>query len=794
MNHSDPHQPAFSENQADSTGLRQQAQEYQALLLSVLDSSPDVIQAFDAVRDQSGAIIDFVWKVQNKKGHEQNGDVIGKSLLQHNPGVVLSGIFERMVKVVETGIPSEGEQFYPHAQFNDQWFYEALVKQGDGVTMTTRDITAYKKDHLETLAAENRLEAVINMSAIALAKLAAVRDNKRLITDFTYEWLNDTAIRMSGDSTGQSLLASFPYAETSGLFELMVKAAETGEMQETELHYVSAGYDLWLYYKIIKLDDGVMFSCDNITERRRSGQVLQEQTRLIQAVIDEMPDMISVVALPSRDIIYANRDAMTALGMDGERATTSYAERTLLFHPEDLPAVEAYYQRFTSLADEEENKVEYRLRKRNDEWALLSVRGKVFQRDAWGAISQVLMIGQDITERRERERQVLELKDQIAEKVKDRLKQSESLLASIFKVSPIGLGFFDTRGEAVLLNDEMRRFLPGGMMPSRDQESVDRWLAFHPDGSRIKPRDYPGARALRGDPILPFLEMKYLAENAEPVWARVSSIPFVDDEGVVLGFISVIVDINELKITTEELKVSELQLKQLLKQKDDFIGIASHELKTPVTSIKAYGQLIQAGLEQAGDYGNSNLIARLNGQVDRLINLINQLLDLTRVQEGKLQLHIEDTDINKLLHERIEEIQPTTSSCLVLHTGSLPLIKADRERIGQVITNLLSNAIKYSSPGTLITVSSGIETNGITVRVKDQGEGIAEQDHQKVFERFFRTGDGHTHLAPGMGLGLYISEQIIRRHGGYFSLESKKGEGSVFSFFLPFDTSKDPAL
>ena len=789
MNPGDPQQMNYSDKKSDEVSVREHGQGGEALLLSVLDSSLDIIQAFDAVRDQSGGIIDFVWKVQNKKGLEQNGDVIGKSLLQHNPGVMPSGIFERMVKVVETGIPSEQEQFYYHEQFKDQWFYQALVKQGDGVTMTTRDITAQKKDHLETLAAKSRLEAVINVSAIALAKLVAVRDREGIITDFIYEWLNDAAVRMGIDKAGKSLLGYFPYAGTSGLFGLMVKAAETGAMQQTELHYAAEGYDWWLYYKIVKLDDGVMFSCDNITERKQSEQALQEQTRLIQAVTDVMPDMMSVVALPSRDIIYANRDALITLGFDDERVTTSYAERRRLFHPEDLPALEEYYQRFFSLTDEDENKVEYRLRKRNGEWVLLSVRGKVFKRDAFGNVSQVLMIGQDITERRNREQQVLELKDQIAEKAKDQLKQSESLLASIFKASPVGLGFFDTRGAAVLLNDEMRRFLPSGMMPSRDKKNVDRWLAFHPDGSRVKPHDYPGARALKSDPILPFLEMQYIGEDADPIWARVSSIPFLDDKGVVLGFICVITDINELKKTTEELKLSERQLKQLLKQKDDFIGIASHELKTPVTSIKAYGQLVQANLERAGDHKNANLLARLNGQVDRLISLINQLLDLTRVQEGKLQLHTEDTDINELLHERIEEIQPTTSSYFVLHPEPLPLIKVDRERIGQVITNLLSNAIKYSSPDTLITIGSAAQANGIRVSVKDQGEGIAEQDQQKVFERFFRTTDGHTHLAPGMGLGLYISAQIIHRHGGHFTLESKKGEGSVFSFFLPFENT-----
>lgn len=782
MNHSNPHK----QTQLDKDLSSGEALDREALLLSVLDSSLDIIQAFDAVRDGTGAIVDFIWKMQNEKGRLQNGDVIGKSLLLHNPGVVSSGIFDRMVRVVETGTSNEQEQHYHHEQFNDQWFYQALVKQGDGVTMTTRDITAQKKAHLETQAVINRLQAIINVSAIALAKLVAVRNKEGSIVDFVYEWLNDAAIRLSFDATGKSMLQSFPFTSASGLFKLMVKAVETGEEQQTEIHYLSEGYDLWLYYKIVRLDDGVMFSCDNITERKQAERALQEQAHLIKAVTDVMPDIVSVVALPSRDIIYTNREALAALGFDSEGVTTSYTRRRQLFHPEDIQHVEAYYQRFAGLQDDEENRVEYRLKKRNGTWVLLSVRGKVFKRDEEGNIAQVLMIGQDITDRRKNEHEVLELKDQIAQKAKEQLKQSETLLASVFKASPIGLGFFNTSGEPVLLNDEMRRFLPNGAMPSWDKESADRWIAYNADGSRVHRSDYPGARALKGNPILPFLEMQYRQDDGSRVWARVSAIPFSNENGDVLGFISVITDINELKKTAEELKESEQQLKQLLKQKDEFISIASHELKTPVTSIKAYSQLVQGNLERSGDRKNSDLLARLNAQIDRLINLINQLLDLTRVQEGKLELQVEPTDINELLHERIEEIQPTTSSYFILHTAELPLIKVDRERIGQVITNLLSNAIKYSSPDSKITVSSGIEADGVRISVQDRGEGISEQDQQKVFERFFRTTDGHTHLAPGMGLGLYISAQIVRRHGGYFTLESKKGEGSVFSFLLPF--------
>lgn len=774
----------------DEKALHLRALENEALLLSVLNASPDIIQVFDAVRDNEGTIVDFKWRFQNKRGAQQNGDVIGKSLLQVNPGAVASGIFGQMILVADSGIASEKEeQYYYREQFEAQWFCQSIVKNNDGVVMTTRDITAQKKVLLEPQASKSRLEAIINVSAIGLLKLVSVRDGIGAIRDFRCEWLNEAAILMGFDVCGKSFIRHFPVDIATRLFNMMVKAQANGTMEEAEIQYKSGEEDIWHYFKIVQLDDGVVVSCDDTTTLRRSEQALSDQAHLIKAVTDEVPDMISVEELPSRDIIYANYKTKVTLGWD-EGKPYSYTERMHLCHPEDVPALEAFYLRFSLLADEEENRTEYRLKSKNGYWLLVDVRGRVFKRDSTGNVKQVLMIAQNITENRRTEKQVLELKDRIAQNAQEQLKQSETLLASVFKASPIGLGFFNTLGEAVLLNDEMRRFLPEGSMPSKDDRSVNRWIAYDPNGNRVERNNYPGARALRGDPILPFLEMQYLQENGDHIWARVSAVPFADDDGNILGFISVITDINELKKNAEELKQSEQRLMQLLKQKDDFISIASHELRTPVTSIKAYTQLTQANLEKAGDKRNADLLSRLNGQINRLINLINQLLDSTRIQEGKLELNITEMNILDLLVERIEEIQPTTTSNLILKHGDVPLIMADRERIGQVINNLLSNAIKYSAPGSQIIAGAEAVDNGVRVSVQDQGEGISEKDQRKVFDRFYRNTDSNRYQASGMGLGLFISSEIVERHGGSFNLESTKGKGSVFSFVIPCQHSK----
>lgn len=370
-------------------------------------------------------------------------------------------------------------------------------------------------------------------------------------------------------------------------------------------------------------------------------------------------------------------------------------------------------------------------------------------------------------------------------RAEEALRKSDDLLASVFKLSPVGIGFAEGNGNYILLNDEMKRFLPTGRVPAMDDATFPRWTAYYPDGTPVDRKDYPSVSALRGEPITPFMEMQYVADDGRKIWTRVASIPLRNEKSEVVGAVSVITDIDALKKTTEALQENERQLKQLLNQRDEFIGIASHELKTPVTSMKAYAEMVLRGLESTGNTRSVELLTRLNRQIDRLTTLINHLLDTTRISEGKLNLTLEKFDIMELLRDRVGEISPTTDHRFELTVAGLPMVTADRERIGQVITNLLSNAIKYSPKGTTITITGRNVMDSVEISVTDEGYGISEANQKRIFERFFRVTSASMNNFPGMGLGLYITAQIIHRHGGTISVQSREGKGSVFSFIVP---------
>ena len=227
----------------------------------------------------------------------------------------------------------------------------------------------------------------------------------------------------------------------------------------------------------------------------------------------------------------------------------------------------------------------------------------------------------------------------------------------------------------------------------------------------------------------------------------------------------------------------------LERQKEEFIAVASHELKTPVTSIKGYAQIIQTYFQKS-DAQATNLVERLNTQVDRLTHLLENLLDVTKITGGQLELRLTKFDINRLIEEIGEDIRQTTGRPLVFELQPCPLLTADRDRIGQVLTNLLSNAVKYSPPAGQVIIRSLFELNPtlgpvISISVQDFGSGIGEADMREIFERFFRVKDKDNNLIPGLGLGLYISKQIIVRHNGKLEVDSKIGEGSTFTITLP---------
>jgi len=240
---------------------------------------------------------------------------------------------------------------------------------------------------------------------------------------------------------------------------------------------------------------------------------------------------------------------------------------------------------------------------------------------------------------------------------------------------------------------------------------------------------------------------------------------------------------EEKEKRAEELKLLE-EVQLLNKKKDEFIALASHELKTPVTTISAYLQFLQRNL--VNDEKNKQLAAKALQQVQRLESLIADLLDVSKIVSGKLPLSFSTFDILDLLKEVIEMVQhggithKIKTNC---DFNQLP-VNADKQRIEQVLINLISNAIKYSPNADRVIISVSQTENDAIMSLQDFGIGIKKDQHARIFSRFYRVEDMAPHMS-GLGLGLYICHEIISRHNGELSVESKFGKGSTFQFKIP---------
>ena len=299
--------------------------------------------------------------------------------------------------------------------------------------------------------------------------------------------------------------------------------------------------------------------------------------------------------------------------------------------------------------------------------------------------------------------------------------------------------------------------------------SSEFWLFIHPEDMQAYFSSWENAIA-SGTPFEIVHRIKK-AGNDEYRWHFSQALPFKNHNNATVAWLGISTDIDEQK--------------RALEKKDEFISIASHELKTPVTSIKGYVQLLRYSFQQEGNTNAADLLTKADIQINKLTSLISDLLDVKRIENGQLRYHEEKFDFNELVKEIIEETERITRHTIEYELEASCFINGDRNKIGQVITNFIDNAGKYSPENAVIKIKTVNKKDRIRLVVQDFGLGIPKDQQAKIFERFFRVSGEKENTYAGLGLGLYISAEIIKRHKGSIGVESEHGKGSTFNFELP---------
>lgn len=226
------------------------------------------------------------------------------------------------------------------------------------------------------------------------------------------------------------------------------------------------------------------------------------------------------------------------------------------------------------------------------------------------------------------------------------------------------------------------------------------------------------------------------------------------------------------------------------KRKDDFISIASHELRTPVTSIYTLSQLINRKLEKNTDTSLKKYVTMIEVQADRLVKLCNDLLDVKRLQNQRLALSLERTDLYQLIKQTITTYKNSNDTHTISFSGDPnSMVRIDRERFTQVLVNLLNNAVKYSPDSKRVVARLKSDKSFSTISVRDYGPGIERKHQKNIFSQFYRIKQSAAGGKEGLGLGLYISHEIVKKHGGKLWVESEVGKGSTFFIKLPMRKS-----
>lgn len=387
-------------------------------------------------------------------------------------------------------------------------------------------------------------------------------------------------------------------------------------------------------------------------------------------------------------------------------------------------------------------------------------------RDAHGAITGAVVTQVDITERKR-------LEQEVAERAAE--------LAAILDAMTEGVTFYGADGVIRLQNATARQLFERVGVSTAQLGSTaleQRSPAYDVrdlEGNPLPPERWPVNRILRGETLREAdrVETSVMVGQDQELIVSYSGAPLRDASGAITAAVIVARDITERR--------------QFEREREDMLGLVSHELKTPLTSVKALAQLAQRQLARA-ERPEAKLLQRMEHGLESMNRLINDLLDATRLDTGKMLLMRERCGLGSLCEQVVADQEVATGRNIVLQTPNVPVeVQADGTRLGQVLSNLLSNALKYSPAETLVSVELKRDRKGAHISVRDEGPGIPPEALPRLFKRFYRVpGIEVKHgTGVGLGLGLYICQRLVEMHGGQLLVESALGKGTTFKVILP---------
>ncbi|GEM_PF-1088490 len=503
----------------------------------------------------------------------------------------------------------------------------------------------------------------------------------------------------------------------------------------------------------------VLSLVQDVTAQQRAAAALQRRERRYRELFEHSNDILYMLDLEGN---------LTEMNREGERVT-GYSQEELLGRPVMEFVLPEYRERMQQmrarkLDGEPVTTYELGLRAKDGRTVILEVSSRLLYEE--GRLVGLQGSARDITARRQADAA---------------LRRGEERLQRIVETAAVGIHIFDREGRSVLLNAAVEELL-GISRAVWDGERGDEppFTYLRPDGTPLPLEEHPFAVVRRtGEPVhgVEFVAMR---PDGQRVVVSASAAPLHDEAGRIDGLVLVYHNVTDRHL-------AEQQLRDAVAVRDEFLSIASHELRTPLTSLKGQLQLGQRRLQRGAQPEEIAISLTLaEQQVNRLARLVGELLDVSRLASGRFGIVPVAVEIEPLVRRVVEAERAAEPPHPIDFSGAgtESEIRADPDRLEQVLVNLIQNARKYSPPGSPIRVRVRIEPEAVTIAVQDRGIGVPLADQERIFQPFHRASNIDRGVS-GLGLGLYIAAEAVRAHGGAIEIDSFPGEGSTFTVRLP---------
>jgi PAS domain S-box-containing protein len=682
-------------------------------------------------------------------GAQANAALYPRRLAVANLAEIVERIGEAADDAITTNAVGKGQQTLNLAdrQFTVSVARLRAANSGDATLLTELDGIAFRTQRM--VKAANALFAALGKgdAGAAKLKLAEIDSNYRVIHPIFRQ------IFASFDLIQSRAFASEQNDETrSGRLELLTLLLSGG---------IGCGV--------------VVFSRKLIRQGSRAREL--ERSRLeemrVQEAVRQGEERFRLASQATMDLIWdwdinagtcwMNDALITAFGYPAA-GTLDLSAWTNNVHSDDLvrilEEVKALFARGLNFWSGE-----YRFRRFDGRYAVVLDRAFVIY-DESGKPLRMVGAMFDVTERKQAEIQLRTVNEKLEE-----LSRKHQL---ILNTAADGIFGLDLDGHATFLNASGAAMI-GCTLEELAAGRIHNVIHHtHADGTPFPAEDCPTLAAMKNGETTQVTDDLFWRKDGSSFAAEYSSTPMRDEDGSIMGAVVTFRDITERRAVQ--------------RLKDEFVSLVSHELRTPLTSIRGALGLLAGGLLTAAPEKGQRMLEIAVNNTDRLVRLINDILDLERIDSGKVTLVKARCQPGLLLLESAELIRPMAEKAgigIEVGAAAEASVWADPDRILQTLSNLLSNAIKFSPAGTTIHVSATSEGDEVIFRVADQGRGIPSQKLEKIFERFQQVDASDSRQKGGSGLGLPICRSIIAEHGGELGVESVLGAGSIFSFSLP---------